>query len=204
MPEPRPLTLDDIADQRAYERERDEFRARVIAAKRLRRVSVGPVVTLTFESRLTMRFQVQEMARAERMVSDEQIQHELDVYNRLLPSPGELSATLFLELTSEEELRTWLPRLVGIERSCELRIGTGPSATVIASSPDEEHAAQLTRETTTSAVHYVRFRFAPEQIDAFASQPAVLAVNHPEYPAGLPGTPLSDDTRAELAEDLAG
>jgi rubrerythrin len=93
----------------SYERERDEFRSRVIAAKKLRRISVGPVVTLTFESRLTMRFQVQEMARAEKMITDEQIQHELDVYNRLLPSHGELSATLFLELTTEEELRTWLP-----------------------------------------------------------------------------------------------
>ena len=118
-----PLTLEDIADQRAYERERDEFRSNVIAAKKLRRVSVGPVVTLVFESRLTIRFQVQEMARAEKMVTDEQIQHELDVYNRLLPTPGELSATLFIELTSEEELRTWLPRLVGIESACQIRIG---------------------------------------------------------------------------------
>ena len=84
----RPLTLDDIADQRAYERERDAFRRDVIAHKKLRRVTVGPVVTLTFESRMTMRFQVQEMARAERMTTDEQIQHELDVYNRLLPVPG--------------------------------------------------------------------------------------------------------------------
>ena len=83
-----PLTLDDIADQRAYERERDDFRRAVIAHKKLRRLSVGPVVTLTFESRMTMRFQVQEMARAERMTTDEQIQHELDVYNRLLPGPG--------------------------------------------------------------------------------------------------------------------
>ena len=62
----RPLTLEDIADQRAYERERDGFRAQVIAKKKLRRISVGPVITLTFESRLTMRFQVQEMARAEK------------------------------------------------------------------------------------------------------------------------------------------
>ena len=200
----RPLTLADIADQRAYERERDEFRSRVIAVKKLRRVSIGPVVTVTFESRLTMRFQVQEMARAERMVSDEQIQHELDVYNRLLPGPAELSATLFLELTTEEELRTWLPRLVGIERSCELRIGSGPSASVVVSTPDDEHEANLTRETTTSAVHYVRFHFTPDQVEAFHSQPVVLAVNHPRYPEGLPGTPLGDATRTELAADLSG
>src|SRR5580704_3732038 len=146
-----PLTLDDIVDQRAYERERQEFRSRVIAAKKLRRISVGPIITLTFESRLTMRFQVQEMARAEKMITDEQIQHELDVYNRLLPASGELSATLFLELTTEQELRTWLPKLVGVERACALRIGEGDTAQVVASSPEESHQAHLTRETTTSA-----------------------------------------------------
>ena len=140
----RPLTLDDIADQRAYERERDAFRRDVIAHKKVRRVTVGPVITLTFESRMTMRFQVQEMARAERMTTDEQIQHELDVYNRLLPVPGELSATLFLELTTEDDLRTWLPRLVGIERSVVLEIGEGPQLRIVRSVPDQEHESQLT------------------------------------------------------------
>ncbi len=200
----RPLTLADIADQRAYERERDEFRSRVIATKKLRRVSVGPVITLTFENRLTMRFQVQEMARAEKMFTDEQIQHELDVYNRLLPSTGELSATLFLELTTDEELRTWLPRLVGVQRSCEIHIGSGGSAEVITSTPEEEHESNLSRAETTSAVHYVRFRFTEDQVDRFASQPVRLVVNHPEYPDGVPGTPLSEATRAELGADLRG
>jgi hypothetical protein len=199
-----PLTLDDIADQRAYERERDAFRAEVIEVKRNRRISVGPVITLTFESRLTMRFQVQEMARAEKMYSDEQIQHELDVYNRLLPAANELSATLFLELTTEDDLRTWLPRLVGIESACELRIGTGPPAQVVTSTPEEEHEANLTRPETTSAVHYVRFHFTDEQVESFATEPLTLAVNHPQYPDGLPGTTLSDATRAELLADLAG
>jgi hypothetical protein len=199
-----PLTLDDIADQRAYERERDAFRSEVIAAKKRRRISVGPVVTLTFESRLTMRFQVQEMARAERMATDQQIQHELDVYNRLLPGRGELSATLFLELTTEEALRTWLPRLVGVERACELRIGTGRSAATVPSIPEEDHQANLTREEATSAVHYVRFHFTDEQIDVFTTEPVVLAVDHPAYPEGVPGTALSETTRAELAGDLFG
>jgi Protein of unknown function (DUF3501) len=198
------LTLDDIVDQRAYERERNEFRAKVIAVKKLRRISVGPVVTLTFESRLTMRFQVQEMARAEKMITDEQIQHELDVYNRLLPSSDQLSATLFLELTTEEELRTWLPRLVGIESACELRVGSGEDQLVISSTPDEEHQSNLTRQETTSAVHYVRFHFTPEQVTAFGTGPVSLVVNHPEYPDGLPGVSLSAGTRAELAADLAG
>ncbi len=136
----------------------------MITTKKLRRVSVGPVVTLTFENRMTVRFQVQEMARAERMVHDAQIQHELDVYNRLLPAPGELSATLFVELTSEDELRTWLPRLVGVERACQVRIGSiegddGPD--VVPSIPETEYESQLTREEVTSAVHYVRFRLNP-------------------------------------------
>ena len=200
----RPLTLDDIAEQRVYEREREEFRRRVIAVKKLRRVTVGPVVTLTFESRMTMRFQVQEMARAERMTTDRQIQHELDVYNRLLPAPGELSATLFLELVSEVELRTWLPRLVGIERSCEVRIGTGDAVEIIVSTAEEEHASHLTRHETTSAVHYVRFRLDEDQVATFGHGPVTLAVNHPAYPDGVPGVVLSEATRAELARDLAG
>ena len=199
-----PLTLDDIADLRAYERERDEFRRAVIAEKKLRRVTVGPVVTLTFESRLTVRFQVQEMARAERMTTDEQIQHELDVYNRLLPAPGELSATLFLELTSEEQLRTWLPRLVGIERSIVLRIGSGADARLVRSVPEQEHESQLTREEVTSAVHYVRFPCTPDEVAAFAEGPVTLLVDHPKYPEGSAGVVLSDVSRVLLAGDLGG
>ncbi len=194
--------LDDIADLRAYERERETFLEQVIAVKKLRRVSVGPVVTLTFESRTTVRFQVQEMARAERMTTDPQIQHELDVYNRLLPAPGELSATLFLELVTEEELRTWLPRLVGIERACGLVLGDGPTRVLVPSVPEEQHGAQLTRAEVTAAVHYVRFRFAPDQIRAFAAGPVSLVIDHPAYPDGRPGVVLSDATRAELLSDL--
>src|SRR5688500_12513547 len=96
------LTLDDIIDLRAYERERDAFRARIIDLRRRRRVPVGPIGTLLFENRDTIRFQVQEMARAERILSDEAIQHELDTYNALIPEPGQLSATLFIELTSKD------------------------------------------------------------------------------------------------------
>jgi len=104
----RELTLDDIADLRAYEREREEFRVRVKELKRRRRVSVGPIVTLVFENRDTVRFQVQEMARAERIHTDEGIQTELDMYNPLIPGRGRLSATLFVELTSKEALTEWL------------------------------------------------------------------------------------------------
>jgi hypothetical protein len=192
----RKLTLADIVDVRAYERERDDFRTQVMGLKRLRRISVGPVVTVVFENRDTMRFQVQEMARAERMATDEQIQAELDIYNPLIPEPGELTATLFIELDSKDRLMEWLPKLVGIERSLQLRL---PNGDVVTAVPDEDHAAQLTREDITASVHYIRFTLTPEQVDAFARGPAVLAVDHPNYNAE---TVLSDDTRASLLTDL--
>ena len=199
---PAPLVLSDIADHRAYEREREEFRREVIAVKKLRRVRLGPVVTLLFESRLTVRFQIQEMARAEKLTSDAQIQRELDVYNQLLPRPGELSATLFLELTTEEDLRMWLPRLVGIERSIVLEMGEGIGGHLVHSEPEATHESQLTRSGATSAVHYVRFRCNSDDLAAFHAGPVRLAVDHPEYAGGRSGVVLSEDTRSELFKDL--
>ena len=192
----RRLTLDDIADARAYERERAAFQEHVIALKKRRRVSVGPFVTLVFENRDTIRFQIQEMARVERLYSDEAIMHELDTYNPLIPDPGSLSATLFVELTSKAELMEWLPRLVGVERAVEVRVG----GDVVRSEVDEAHADQLTREDVTASVHYVRFRLTPAQIDAFAAGPVELAVAHPSYEHAAV---LSDETRAELLTDLS-
>ncbi|MCU1461385.1 MAG: hypothetical protein JWO37_1460 [Acidimicrobiales bacterium] len=193
------LTLDDIADLRAYERERDEFRDRIIQLKKLRRVQIGPIVTVLFENRDTIRFQVQEMARAERMLSDDAIQHELDVYNPLIPSAGELTATLFIELTSKGQLMEWLPKLVGIERSIELQLGE--DAEVVRSVPDGAHAAQLTREEITASVHYIRLHLTDGQIERLAAGPAWLAANHPAYQERVL---LPDDTRASLVEDLRG
>lgn len=195
------LTLSDIADLRAYEREREEFRAHIIELKRARRVSVGPVITLVFENRDTIRFQIQEMARAEKMLTDEAIQTELDVYNPLIPDAGELSATLFIELTSKDQMLEWLPKLVGVEKSVELVIGEGPGSEVVRCEVEEAHAEQLTREDVTASVHYVRFRLSPSQIERFAAEPVVLAVNHPAY---AEGTRLSEDARCTLLEDLRG
>src|ERR1700722_9273516 len=158
------LTVADILDLRAYERVREEYRAAVIARKRLRRVALGPIMTLVFESVDTVRFQVQEMARVEKILSDEAIQVALDIYNRLLPQVGELSATLFIELTSEALLREWLPKLVGIERALGIDVG----GDVVPSVPEADHAAALVRDTVTPAVHYVRFAFSEAQVEAFA------------------------------------
>jgi hypothetical protein len=195
------LTLADIADLRAYERDREDFRNRIIALKRRRRFSVGPVVTLVFENRETIRFQVQEMARAERMLSDEAIQHELDAYNPLIPPPQQLSATLFIELTSREQMEHWLPRLVGVEQAIEFLVGEGEGAEVVRCTVEEGHAAQLTREAVTASVHYVRFEFSGPQIERFAREPVVLAVNHPNY---AEGAHLDAEAKATLLADLRG
>jgi hypothetical protein len=192
----RKLTLADIADLRAYERERDAFREHVIALKKRRRISVGPHLTLVFENRDTIRFQIQEMARAERILTDEGIETELRIYNPLIPEPGHLSATLFLELTTDEELRTWLPKLVGIERSVVLRLADG---TELRCEPDSDHEAQLTREEVTASVHYVGWTFTPQQVETFATGGVTLAVDHPEYRYE---TALSEDNIAELLTDL--
>jgi hypothetical protein len=194
------LTLADISDVRAYERERAEFRNRVMAEKKVRRVAVGPIVTLLFENRDTVRLQVQEMARAERMLRDDQIQTELDVYNPLIPDRGELSATLFVELTSKDDLVSWLPKLVGIERAVELRIGAD-APLVVRAEAEEAHAAQLTREELTATVHYVRFTLSPEEVDRFVAEPVELAVDHPAY---AEGAFLAEDTKRSLERDLRG
>lgn len=194
----RKLTLDDIVDLRAYERERDAFRERVIALKKRRRVHVGELMTLTFESTETMRFQVQEMARAERMLDDEQIANEIATYNALIPDDQELSATLFIEINDAEALREWLPKLVGIQRSVLLRIGEDDHAVVVRCIPEDEE--RLTREDITSTVHYLKFRVPPGAVDALRTGPASLVVEHPAYNVEAV---LDDNQRAELAGDLA-
>jgi hypothetical protein len=196
------LTIDDISDLRAYERERAEFRRHVIDLKKLRRVHVGPVITLVFENRDTIRFQIQEMARVEKLISDEAIQGELRAYNPLIPEPGSLSATLFIELTSDAELREWLPRLVGIEFTAELHIGGPDATTTVRCTPDEEHEKLLTSDEITSSVHYVRWDLTPGQVDAFVAADTVrLAFDHAEY---RHETELTADTRAEMLADLRG
>lgn len=194
----RDLTLDDVLDLRAYERVRGDYRARVIAMKKNRRVALGPIMTLVFECLDTVRFQVQEMARVEKIISDEAIQTELDIYNRLLPATGELSATLMIELTTEADLREWLPKLVGIET----RVGVAMDGDVVLSVPEADHAAALSREGITPAVHYLRFPFADEQVEAFRTAPEVALVSeHPAYPAR---TVLAPAVREELLGDLLG
>jgi hypothetical protein len=190
------LTIDDITDLRAYERERDGFRRDVIGLKRRRRIALGELVTLLFENAQTIRFQIQEMARAEKLITDEAIETELRVYNPLVPEPGQLCATLFIELTSKEALMEWLPRLVGIERSVALRLADGE---VVRCRVDEDHEKQLTREEITASVHYVRWELSADQVERFAAGPVTLLSDHPAYERSVE---LRPETAAELLADL--
>jgi hypothetical protein len=191
----RNLTIANIDDMRAYERVRPAFRAQMIELRGRRRVAVGPMVSLAFENRDTVRFQIQEVARAEGITTDSGIQDELDAYNPLIPEAGQLCATLFIELTSDEAIREWLPKLVGIERSVVLRL---PDGTEVRCAVDAQHAAHLTREDVTAAVHFIIFEPTPDQGAAFGPG-TVVAIDHPHYmeETELPGTTLS-----ELSDDL--
>ncbi len=193
------LTVDDIKDFRAYERERDELRTRIIAMKKVRRIELGPIMTVLFENFDTMRWQVQEMARAERMLRDEQIAHEVETYNQIIPDAGELSCTLMLELTSEVALREWLPKLVGIEHHLWVVL---PDGTRVQGRPSDEDEARLTREETTAAVHFLKFQFTPGEIEMFASGPVHLVVDHPAYDQDVTFTVEQHETLlADLQSD---
>lgn len=190
----RKLTLDDIKDLREYERERDEFRRHIVAMKKRRRVQLGDLLTITFENTDTMRFQIQEMARIERMLTDDQIRNEVDTYNQLIPDAHELSGTLFIEIDDRERLYEWLPKLVGIQRAVSIWLHDGSS---VPSTPEDEE--RLTREETTTTVHYLKFRFSSEQIEVFTSGPVRIVVDHPNYEAVVE---LTEEQRSELVGDL--
>ena len=192
----RKLTVADISDLRAYERERPEFLRHVMDLKSRRRVAVGPIVTFVFENRDTIRFQVQEMARVEKLITDESILSELDSYNPLIPESRQLSATLFVELTTADELREWLPKLVGVERAARLRLTDG---TVVPALVDEQHEERLTRGDITSTVHYVRWELSSVEVESFAAGPVTLAIDHPAYRRS---TLLTEANRQELLADL--
>jgi hypothetical protein len=177
----RPLVRDEIVPLDEYAGLRAEYRDAVIAHKRNRRMSVGDRVTLLFEDRETLRFQVQEMLWVERIAEPGRIQNELDVYNELMPGAGELSATLFIEITDMPEIRPELDRLVGLDQHVALVLGSGNDAEAVPARFDD---SQL-EEDRISAVHYLRFTLREAQV-ARLSDPGVrarLRVDHPNYSA---------------------
>ena len=180
-----------------YARRRETFRAEVIAHKLHRRVALGQHVTLHFEDELTIRYQIQEMLRVERIFEDAAIQSELEAYNPLVPDGSNLKATMMIEYPDPNERARRLAELRGIERGVWLRVGDFPRVQPIA---DED----LDRETEekTAAVHFLRFELSSDMIAAAKSGAAMaLGVEHPAYTARL--DPLPEGIRASLVGDFA-
>jgi hypothetical protein len=188
-----PLSAADIPALDVFETLRDELRARVIAHKEPRRVAVGDRVTLLFEDRETLRWQILEMCRVERMRDPSAVAHEIAVYNELIPGPRELSATMFIEITEAAKIRSELDRLLGIDACVALQIG--------AERVRAQFDTRQLEEDRISAVHYLRFSLSAAQAAAFAGPrtPVALRIDHPAYQAEAP---LSEATRASLLVDL--
>jgi hypothetical protein len=190
------LDVEDISNLHEYEIERPDFRQRVIGLKARRRVALGPLMTLVFENRDTVRFQIQEMLRVERIVQPDKVQHELEVYNELLPGPGEVAATLFIEITDQERIQKVLDGFIGLDEPGRLRLSVGAKSYPAIFAPGQS------REDRISAVHYIRFPLGDEGRAALErGEQAALEVSQGDYSARQV---LSKETIEELIRDLSG
>ncbi len=186
------VALEDIRGLAAYERVREIFRRRIIALKQARRIAVGEQVTLVFENRDTVIFQIQEMVRAENIADLDKIREEIAVYNALIPEPGELSATLFLEIEDQTHLRAELLKFLGIDEAVRFNIGSH--------SIHARFEAGHSKEDKVSAVQYVKFPFSEQaRIALVKGEEADLVIDHPNYRAHAL---IDTQTRQALVEDL--
>lgn len=191
----QPLSFEDIVNIAEYEIERPIYRAQIIEFKKTRRIQIGELVTLVFENRDTIRFQIQEMMRAERIVLDDRIQEEIDIYNQLLPKRHSLSATLLIEVTDQTQMRKILDSFIGIDREETTFLNIGNE--VIAA----EYEGGRSKEDRISAVHYITFTFTGKQVTKFVSgdEPISLEIDHLNYKEK---SPISEMMRRSLANDL--
>jgi len=189
------LTPQDLLPVAAYEQQREPFRSQIIALKQRRRISVGPLITLVFENRETLRFQTQEMIRVEQILDPHKVQEELDVYNALMPGAGELSATLMIEITEQDRMKEWLDMFMGLDHGKKIAICAGTEQVF------GEFEGGHSHETKISAVHFVRFRPTASMTASFADLhvPVTLTVHHHEYHAD---TPVPGSMREEWLKDL--
>ena len=197
MPEAqRKIVPADILSIAEYDRQRKSLKAELIPIKKLRRIEVGPFATFYFENYATMWMQVQEMLRIEKGGA-EQIPGELGAYNPLIPQGDELIATLMLEIEDADRRNAVLLTLGGIEESVFLELGSD----VIRATPTE-YDDRTTPDGKTSSVHWLRFKFTPEQTARFrgGSERVVLGLSHPHY--GHMAV-LTAESRAALAKDFA-
>src|SRR5262245_14342757 len=191
------IRRESLLSLEAYARQRNEFRAQVIAHKKRRTLHLGEHLTLLFEDELTIRYQVQEMLRIERIFEEDGIQHELDAYNPLIPDGGNWKATMLIEYPEAEERRRMLAQLKGIERNVWAQVGGGPRVYAVA---DED--LERENDEKTSSVHFLRFELTPAMV-ATAKGGAALSVgvDHEQYRHEV--SPVTAAVRAALAADLS-
>jgi hypothetical protein len=191
------ITRESLMTLEAYHRARPEFRRTVIAHKKRRTVAIGDHVTLLFEDELTVRYQVQEMLRIEKIFEDEGIAHELDSYNPLVPDGRNLKATMLIEYEDATVRRAALARLKGVEQRVWLQVEGCAKVWPIA---DED--LERENDEKTSAVHFLRWELTEEMAAALKYGVSLaMGIDHPNYAAAL--SPLPVDTRNALAADLA-
>ena len=190
------LTSSDLMSLEQYARERAAFRVRLIEYRKQRCLQLGPHCSWSFEDRLTVQYQIQEMLRAERIFEPAGIAEELETYNPLIPDGSNLKATLMIEYPEREERTQRLQQLRGFERHCWMRVGGGERRYAIA---DEDLPRE--DEDKTSAVHFLRFEFTAAMIAELKGGAALAAgVDHPAYDYSV--EPLSAPLRQALLRDF--
>ena len=177
-----------------YEKVRDDFRKEIILYKKNRRLSLGPNITVTFENERTLSFQIQEIMRAERIVKDEQIKEEVEIYNGIMPPKNGLSATLFIEVTDEKLIKTVLNQFIGLTENQTIFFDLNGKKIYAQFEEGREE------EDKISSVHYIRFFFSDDDKKLFHQNGKIkLGINYKDYNyAEL----LSDEMLTSLIEDI--
>jgi hypothetical protein len=189
------ITPDSLLTLEAYAKERNDFRARVMTHKQTRIVHVGTHITLIFEDELTIRYQVQEMLRVERIFEEAGIREELQAYNPLIPDGSNWKATMMIEYPDVEERKRKLGELVGIEDRIWVQVAGAARVHAIA----DEDLERATDEKT-SAVHFLRFELERNMIGALRNGAALtMGADHPHYQEAVD---IDAAVRASLVNDL--
>jgi Protein of unknown function (DUF3501) len=190
------LARRDLMSLEQYASDRPRLRREVIAHKQLRNVQIGPNMTWCFEDYTTIRYQVLEMLRTERIFESDGIQGEIDAYNPLIPDGSNWKVTLLLEFPDPEERRTALEKLIGVEDRCWIRVSEMERVFAVA---DEDMERE--NDEKTSAVHFLRFELSPSMVEAMKSGASLsIGVDHDNYRHLL--SPLPTPVRDSLSRDL--
>jgi len=191
----KPIVITDLMNIIEYEKVRNDYRSELMDYKKKRRISLGPNITITFENRKTMKFQIQEMMRAERMVHDNQIQEEIDVYNSLLPLVNGLSATLFIEVTDEAQIRPVLNQFIGLTEGKAIYFEIEDQKIYAEFETGREKSNKI------SSVHYIQFDLDEKNMTDFLNDGIAVAITI-DYNDYQCSEILTKTMRSSLIEDL--